>query len=228
MKHQGFTLVELLVALMVMALLSIMSWRGLEGMARATAITQARADELAALQNGMAQWGADLDAMADGVQAAAPAAGASGGGKPVSLDWNGQALRLVRASGSLQESGLRVVAWSRRQVGPTGAEQGQWLRWQSELLRSPAEVQAAWAQAGLWAQNPDDAARKSEVAVLTLVDWKVYFYRNDTWSNPLSSAEAASATPDGVRVVLTLPGGAALSGDLTRDWIRPTVAGNKS
>ena len=222
-RMRGFTLVELLVAPVVMALLSLMSWRGLDGMARATAVTQARADELVALQNGMAQFGADLDAMMDLTQTAAPSA-TSASGKPTSLDWNGQVLRIVRASGDVSDSGLRVVAWTRR----SNQGQGPWLRWQSALLRKPADLQTAWTQAAVWAQSPDDATRKAEVAVVPLLDWKIYYYRNDAWSNPLSSAEAGSAMPDGVRLVLTLPEGAALAGAITRDWIRPTVAGNKS
>ena len=239
MRQRGFTLVELLVALMVMALLSILSWRGLDGMARATAVTQSRADELVALQNGMAQFGADLDAMADLAQGTAPAVNGgsleaapkldvSTSGKPVPVDWNGQVLRIVRASGTAGDSGLRVVAWSRRPMPVQGVAQGQWLRWQSVLLHNPADLQAAWSQAAIWAQNPDDAARKREVAVVPLVDWSIYFFRNDAWSNPMSSADAANATPEGVRLVLTLPEGAALAGVITRDWIRPTVAGNKS
>lgn len=233
-KLRGFTLVELLVALVVMALLSVMSWRGLDGMARATAITQARADELVALQNGMAQFGADLDAMTDLTPAAASVAGggdangvtpgAAAAGKPAPLDWNGQVLRIVRASGGVTDSGLRVVAWTRR----ANQGQGQWLRWQSALLQNPADLQTAWTQAAVWAQSPDDAARKREVAVVPLLDWQIYYYRNDAWSNPLSSAESAGATPDGIRVVLTLPQGTALAGAITRDWIRPTIAGNKS
>lgn len=228
-RQCGFTLVELLVALVVMALLSILSWRGLDGMARTTAITQARADELVALQNGMAQFGADLDAMTDLSQPVALAAGDGAAksptsGKPAPLDWNGQVLRIVRASSGTTDSGLRVVAWARR----SNQGQGQWLRWQSALVLNPADLQAAWSQAAVWAQSPDDAARKLEVAVVPLLDWKIYYYRNDAWSNPLSSAESAGATPDGVRLVLTLPEGAALSGAITRDWIRPIVAGNKS
>ena len=52
LRHGGFTLVELLVALAVMALLSLMSWRGLDSMGRMQARTQARADDLQALRNG--------------------------------------------------------------------------------------------------------------------------------------------------------------------------------
>ena len=46
---RGFTLIELLVALFAMALLAVMSWRGLDGMARAQAITSGRADEVLTL-----------------------------------------------------------------------------------------------------------------------------------------------------------------------------------
>ena len=58
-RGRGFTLVELLVALFAMALLAVMSWRGLDGMTRAQAITAARADEVLTLQVGLAQWGAE-------------------------------------------------------------------------------------------------------------------------------------------------------------------------
>ena len=243
MRQRGFTLVELLVALMVMAMLAVLSWRGVDGMARTTTATQARANDLVALQNSLAQWGADLDAMADlpargavgasstsiagGASAPAGAAGgasASPSSQPASLDWNGQVLRITRAASTNQNSGLRVVAWTRRQ----DAGGGWWLRWQSDLLNNQSDLQAAWLQAGVWAQNPDVIARTREVQLLPLIGWQIYYYRNDGWSNPLSSTEAAANGPDGVRLVLTLPDGGALAGVITRDWIRPTVAGNKS
>ena len=58
-RPRGFTLVELLVALAVMALLAIVSWRGLDGMVRAQQITRERADAVLELQTVLAQWGAD-------------------------------------------------------------------------------------------------------------------------------------------------------------------------
>jgi general secretion pathway protein J len=216
----GFTLVELLVALMVLALLAVMSWRGLDGMARATEQTRQRADALMALQTGLAQWGADLDAMVD----PAPADPSPGNaGAPAALDWNGLVLRITRADASGADAGLRVVAWSRRDVQGTP----QWLRWQSGVLRDRAALQSAWSQAAVWAQNPGDAERQFEVAISPLAQWQVFYFRNDAWTNPLSSA-APAAVPDGVRLELTLPPGDALTGLLRRDWIRPTVGGNKS
>jgi general secretion pathway protein J len=228
-QHHGFTLVELLIALSVMALMAVLSWRGLDGMARAQTQTQQRANEVLSLQTALAQWGADLDAMVQG-----PGLNA--------IDWDGRALRMTRQVWAAQADGLVVVAWARRDIGGTG----QWLRWQSPLLRERSALQEAWQQAAQWAQNPGEESKTRELAITPLVQWQIYFYRGDAWSNPLSSdgrvdsplspplAPPASATapitpvPEGVRLVLTLPSGYALHGTLTRDWVRPTLAGGKS
>ena len=212
-RTAGFTLVELLVALVVMALLSLMSWRGLDGMVRTQAATQARSDDLLALQSGLAQWDFDLDAMAD---------------VPVPRAWSGQSLRIVRYNGATATAGLHVVAWARREVGGVA----QWLRWQSPVVQSQAQLQAAWNVAGQWAQNPGEEARRREVSITPLADWQVFYYRGDAWSNPSSSsasgAAVGTAAPDGVRLVLTLPAGGAVSGVITRDWVRPTFSAGKS
>lgn len=223
---RGFTLVELLVALFAMALLAIMSWRGLDGMTRAQAQTQARSDGILTLQVGLAQWSADLDAVLQLPQTTA-------------LDWNGRVLRMTRRSAATD--GLLVVAWTRRGVEGTGT----WLRWQSPPLTTRGELDQAWQQADIWSQNPDDALRTREVAVIPLEDWQIFYYRSDAWTNPLSSDVAAApmATgtsdgpraganapilPDGVRLVLTLPAGQAITGTLTRDWVRPTLTRARS
>jgi general secretion pathway protein J len=218
--HCGFTLIELLVAIAAMALLALMSWRGIDGMSRAQHYTQARADEVLTLQTGLAQWRADLDAIAETSAI-------------TSLDWNGQVLRITRHSSAPTSAGLRVVAWTRRADATS-----QWLRWQSPPLETVQAWDQAWAQAERWAQNPSDADKKREVAVLPLQEWQLFYFRNDAWSNPLSSsgstpngtatAATPSSLPDGVRAVLTLPANAALSGRLTLDWVNPTVGGGKS
>lgn len=218
---RGFTLVELMVALFAMALLAVMSWRGLDGMTRARAQTEAYANEVLTLQVGLAQWTADLDALTQLPQTAA-------------LDWNGRVLRMTRRGTESAADGVLVVAWTRRVVN------GTWLRWQSQPVVTRGDLDAAWQQADTWSQNPDAEQRKYEVAILPLEAWQIFYFRSDAWTNPQSSAAAVvgpgsasaaqtvSPLPDGVRLVLTLAPGQAISGQLTRDWVRPTLGGNKS
>lgn len=215
---RGFTLIELLVAIGLLALMAALSWRGLDGMTRSQAQMRQYSDEVYALQAGLAQWGADLDALVLQPNTA-------------SLDWDGRALRILRRNSVDPGAGLIVVAWSRRSV----EGQGQWLRWQSPPLQTRGELQTAWQKAAQWAQSPTDDDRRREVQITALDQWQIFYFRGDAWSNPLSSAGAAAdakpvtetATPDAVRLVLTLAPGQALAGSITRDWLRPTIGGGK-
>ena len=224
-RNRGFTLVELLVALFAMALLAVMSWRGLDGMTRAQASTAARADEVLSLQVGLAQWSADLDAIVD--RTSAPA-----------LNWHGRVLRLTRRDTVNPASGVLVVAWTQRG--------GQWLRWQAPPVTTRGELSRAWERADQWSQTPGDEERRLEVAVTPLQEWQIFYYRSDAWTNPMSSdavtqpagtqflnpggakvigAGLDQLIPDGVRLVLVLPPGQALAGQIVRDWVRPTHDG---
>jgi general secretion pathway protein J len=245
-RSRGFTLVEMLVALFAMALLAMLSWRGLDGMARVQQQTQARADEVLVLQTGLAQWRADLDALVEMPQQTA-------------LDWNGRVLRLTRQDGTTASGNVVVVGWARRVVDGSS----RWLRWQSLPLNTRGDLDAAWEQADLWSQNPGETERRNEVAVVPLEDWRVFFFRGGAWTNPQSNATTtaqvtpgtnpvpetplgtgtgtgtgsgtastpasgvgsatrreATPIPEGVRLVLTLPEGHAISGELIRDWTR--------
>ena len=228
-RVSGFTLIELLVAITIMALMAVLSWRGLDGMARAQTQTSQRADEVLTLQAGLAQWKVDLDALTQTPFAS-------------SLDWDGRVLRLTRRTTPLGD-GLVVVAWTRRSDAG-----GQWLRWQSPVLRTVGAWNDAWGRAAQWAQNASIEDRTREVQVIPLEDWQIFYFRSDAWTNPLSSdasqpaavpnaagiqpvlgAVTSQATvPEGIRLVLTLPPTSAISGKLTLDWVRPTLSGDKS
>lgn len=230
-NYRGFTLVELLVALFALSLLAMLSWRGIDGMVRSREQTRVRADEVQALQVGLAQWTADLDALATVPQLS-------------SLDWNGRVFRLLREAPGDPGRGVVVVGWSRR----ADASGSRWMRWQSPPGTTRGQVEQAWRLADAWAQNSGTAPGSDEVAVTGLVEWQVFYYRSDAWTNPLSSdtmtttatapAPAASSpapattrtavVPDGVRIVLTLAPGQAITGEVTRDWVRPTVGGRRS
>lgn len=201
----GFTLVEMLVAIALMALMGVMAWRGLSSIQGAQIRLAQHADDTLALQAGLGQWAADLDAIA--LQANTP-----------SLAWDGRVLRVLRRGSASPRDGLRVVGWSQRQVDGIA----YWLRWQSPSLRTRAELDAAWAQAARWGQNPSNEDQLREVRISPLSQWQIFYFRNNAWTNPQSSASGtdANALPEGVRLVLTLPAGQAISGVLTRDWAR--------
>ncbi len=230
-RQRGFTLIELLVAIGILALMAGLSWRGLDGMAKAQTQLQQRADTVLTLQAGLSQWAADLDALVQLPNTAA-------------LDWDGRALRITRRSTAAAGDGLLVVAWARREID--GA--GQWLRWQSPPVQTRGDLQTMWARAAQWAQNASEEDRKLEVRVAALDQWKVFYFRADAWTNPLSSDGAPpppppppaptpmgtpvappteAVLPDGIRLVLTLPPNDAFVGTLTRDWGRVTLGGRK-
>ncbi|MDB5858103.1 MAG: gspJ [Ramlibacter sp.] len=211
-------------ALFALALLAALSWRGLDGMMRTRQQTEARADEVLTLQTGLAQWTADLDAIEQFPGTTA-------------LDWNGRVLRLTRQASAPGAESALVVAWTRRE--------GHWLRWQSPPVATRGDLDAAWQLADLWSQNASEAMRRQEVQVVPLEDWQIFYFRSDAWTNPLSSGAtqtpgtgalataapgqvATNVLPDGVRLVLQLPGNRAIGGRLVRDWVRPTLGGGKS
>jgi general secretion pathway protein J len=218
---RGFTLVELLVALFALALLAVLGWRGLDGMVRAQSQLQARADQVLALQVGLAQWTADLDAL-EALPRITP------------LDWNGQVLRLVRRSTQDTASsadGVVVAAWTRRTV----EGKGMWLRWQSPALTRRAEVEQAWSQAENWAREPSDIDRAGEVRVIPLNQWRVLYFADASWREATpgdpqdtETQRPSTPTPDGVRLMLTLPPGGPLAGAITLDWVNPRVSPRRS
>lgn len=227
-RHGGFTLVELLVAVSIMALMALMSWRGLDAMLRTALHTRTRSADLLTLQAGLAQWVTDLDHLAETPYAHA-------------VDWDGRVLRVLRSSPVGSPPALRVVAWTLR----THAGSLQWMRWQSAPAWQSGELLAAWQQAAQWghasslpALTAPAAQRGLEgaVAVLPVRDWQLFYFRHGQWvpastllgrargapgAGPSTAAGGFGETPEGLRLVLELPAGAALSGRLVSDWFSP-------
>ncbi len=234
---RGFTLVELLVAIVVMSMLALLSWRSLDGMTRTQTLTQQRADDLLRMQAAMGQWAADLDALIDT-------------GEVNPLDFNGQVLRMTRRDSGevgLDSRGIRVVAWTRLtgvalaglpQISSSINASGQWVRWQSGPLLRRDELARAWQRAAEWGRGTlpsqtGNAGTDSAIALLGIDNWQLYYHRGETWANPQSSlgneepvgpvGSTPSSLPNGVRLELILGTGEGLSGSLVRDWVRPTL-----
>ena len=211
---RGFTLIEVLVASSILALMALISWRGLDGMFKTQTALQTRSDATQNLQVGMAQWRTDLDNML--VLQGTPA-----------LDWDGRSLRITRQHSQDPKAGVQVVAWT---LG-----NGQWTRWQSAPLTQSEAWAQAWAQAQIWAESAGNlkANTAQEVLIHPLQAWQIYYHRVGAWSNPLSSAETGTDKsnpqnlPEGVRLVLELADKPPVQGKISLDWVRPTFTAVK-
>ena len=227
---RGFTLVELLVALVILSIVAMLAWRAIDAMGRTQTVTRSHADELRRLQSAFGQWNADLDALVDT-------------GEVTAIQFNGQVLRLTRRDAmetGLESRGIRVVAWALLN-SPEGL---RWSRWQSGPLRQRDELARAWQRAADWAGGrvlaPGGGAASltaptadSAIALLPVLNWQLYYHRGEAWTNPQSAADAQLPRsegyapnlnlPNGVRLILQLAPGGALQGTLQRDWVRPTL-----
>ena len=108
-RAAGFTLIEVLVALSIMAVLAVMAWQGIDAMARTRNVTQAAMERTLRFNTAMAQWERDLQTLLD--TKAVPA-----------LRFDGATLRLTREV----DGGVQMVAWSFRD--------GAWWRWASPAV----------------------------------------------------------------------------------------------
>jgi general secretion pathway protein J len=205
-RERGFTLVEVLVALMVMAVMAGMAWQGVAGIVRARDASQARLEQTLRLNTVMAQWEHDLASIQE--TPSTPA-----------LLFDGSTVRLTRRAAD----GMQVVAWALRGAG--GADgTGTLTRWVGPVVTSSGALQESWLATLQFLGN-----ETGQLRTLTGVSqWQLYFFRGNAWSNAQSSADVVAPSPGasavprqslptGVRAVFTFGPGSGLNGSLTRD-----------
>lgn len=168
-RRAGFTLVEVLVALFVMAILAVLSWRGVDTLLRSRDATRDAIDRTMRLNTVLSQWERDLAALQD-----------DGGVLPRQLAFDGRTLRLVRRV----DEGVRLVAWSLN--GST------WQRWVSAPTTRVGELQQAWLRSlQLQGGEPDQLKLLEGVT-----SWQLYYYRGNAWTNAQSTGDIAAPPPD--------------------------------
>lgn len=216
----GFTLIEVLIALLIMSLIAAMSWQGVDAMVRTRDVAQERLGGTLRLQTVMGQLDSDLAELVDTQMVDA-------------LRFDGASLRLTRRTAS----GVQLVVWSLRS--------GVWQRWASPSYTGSTDLREAWMRSLQFLGNEQGQLRAME----GVAGWQVYFFRGGAWTNSQSTgtvvtvpaggggaaaaaaaaaASAASAPqatmqrqvlPTGVRVVVTMAEGSGWAGSLTRDFI---------
>jgi general secretion pathway protein J len=183
------------VALLIMSVMAVIGWRGLDAMVRSRDIGQAASERTLLLSAVVGQFEQDLEA----VQFTTAL--------PSSLAFDGAALRLVRRT----DEGLQLVVWSLRE--------GVWRRWAARPAVRVADLQDAWMRS-----QQLQGSEPNQLKLLEAVQgWQLYFHQGGAWSNAQSTGNLAAPAPGatapprqklpaGVRLVIELP-----EGKLTRD-----------
>lgn len=164
LRRRGFTLVEVLVALAVMAVLAALAWRGTDAMLRSREVNDEALGRSQRLATILTQWEQDLDALDDT-------------GVVPALSFDGRTLRLTRGT----PAGVQLVAWAVRD--------GVWQRWTATPVTRGGELQEQWLRSQQLLGNEATQVR----LVDGVADWQIYFYRGNAWSNAQSSADLANA-----------------------------------
>ncbi|MBC7957185.1 MAG: prepilin-type N-terminal cleavage/methylation domain-containing protein [Cytophagales bacterium] len=204
---RGFTLIEVLVSMMIMAILAVMAWQGVDGIVRTRTASQERLEQLLRVNTVLAQFEQDLEAAQD--------SGALPQGLP---SFDGISLRLTRRT----PDGLQLVVWSLRG--------GTWLRWAGPAVTTTRALQDHWMNSQQFLGNESGQLR----TLTGITEWQTYCFRGNAWSNCQSSAGVAEPAPPvagnpgqapppqaadplkAVRVVLTFGEGSGFSGSITR------------
>lgn len=160
----GFTLIEVMVALVIMSVMALMAWRGVDAIIRSRDISLSHLEQTARMQTVLAQWDRDLQELQDSQMVPA-------------LSFDGATLRLTRR----HAQGLQVVAWTLRD--------GALYRWASVPATSTDTLRNAFERSQ---QALSLEARNQLRALEGVSAWQLYFYRGNSWSNAQSSGDEAN------------------------------------
>lgn len=183
-RHRGFTLVELLVAISILAIVAVLGWRGLDGIIRSrTALTNEMA-VTRGLQLTFAQIQSDSANLAFGINL---------NGRPAIQAADGR-LTLVRMTMTENEpTRLQVVSYRVR-------DDGVLIRRESGATRDLRELDTLWQAALNDTDSAASVALQGGVQNITMRYWI-----NTEW-RPAAGVETATVKPTGLEVTLSVQG----------------------
>jgi len=194
LRARGFTLIEVLVALFIMAILAGMAFRGVDALVHAKDAAQGATDRTLKLNTGMSQFEVDMAQMIDSKVL------------PKVVMFDGATLRIARRA----PDGVQLVLWT--------LQDRRWQRWASPPVIHMADLTDAWMLSQQWGAISGNA-----VTVLENVDdFQVYLCNpasanaaGCSWNNAQTSATTTTNNggttttipPNGIRITLKLPEG---------------------
>lgn len=181
-KHRGFTLVELLVAITVLAIVAVLGWRGLDAIVRARVSLTSELERTRGLQLAFAQMQSDLDHIAQ--------PGDIGGRVPIVAE-QGRFTIVRTVFAENEPSRVQVVAYRLRD--------GTLLRRESVATRDLRELDSSWTAAMSDAEVLSTVTLSRAVTDMTVRTW----LGQGPWSQPLAQLQTATV-PGGLEVTLQL------------------------
>ena len=211
-RSHGFTLIEVMIALAIMTVLSIMAWQGISAMLQAQKFSKERSAQVAVMQTALAQWGSDLDHVSYGVDYL---------GDIPAIRYDGSSLFIVRYDAMRGDRALIVVAWTKR-ADDANAD--------PKAITTSTDLRAAYTQAQAWASaGADTELRGAELNIMPIARWEVQSYQDGGWASDTTIPSSNGKNgDDALRLILQPAEGGLFAGEITRDWLRPTLAGGGS
>jgi len=146
-RSRGFTLIEVLVSLLILAVLAGTAWKGVDAITTARQVADGNLKQTLRLQSVMTQLESDLAQVMDTLVV-------------TGLQFDGANLRMTRRSGT----GVQVVVWSLRE--------GRWLRWASPPTSRVGELQDFW----LRSMQLQGREAGTLTALKGVAQWQVWFH----------------------------------------------------
>lgn len=162
----GFTLVEVLVSLLILAVLAATAWKGVDAISTAREVADGNLKQTLRLQAVVTQFEADMAQIVDTQTIPAGA-----------LQFDGANLRFTRKSAT----GVRVVVWAIRR--------GQLVRWTSPPTTKVGDLEKYWMSSfQLRGREPGTL-----VALKGVDQFQIYCFRNGSLNNCQSTGDVRRA-----------------------------------